>query len=202
MKIKIMFLFLFTSSLGGFGQRKYNSIIRGENNEIVKKIDSLSFKAFYLSSQFFVDSITLKPYTGKITIKYADKAIDSVMLKNGYMDGWRKSYHLDNSNLSLSYIDYFDQQLHFYVYNPIFTHKKRSKSAFVKYLTQTEDIYLEIKYKPNNYVIKQSNVTLKGKQKKVIRLKTLIELESYLKSFEIIFPYCQQAGFFDLPKKE
>lgn len=81
---------------------------------IINIIDSLSFKGENTRSQFYVDSITKKPYSGLALINYNGNYLDSLSIKYGYESGVSKTYYI-KGNVQLDQISYADNVKKIYV---------------------------------------------------------------------------------------
>lgn len=129
-RLPIVF-FLLSLSNFTFSQRKFFIKITGENNSIVNTVDSLSFKGGNRGSQFYVDSLTKKPYSGLAIIDYNGNYLDSLSIKNGYESGISKKYYT-KGKVQLDYIRYADNDKNIYISRTfkIFWDKGSSKNKF------------------------------------------------------------------------
>ena len=109
----ILLFFLFLTNFT-FCQRKFYIKITGKNNSTLNTVDSLSFKGENTRSQFYVDSLTKKPYSGLAIINYNDNYLDSLSIKNGYESGISKQYYLKRK-VQLNRISYADNIKKIYV---------------------------------------------------------------------------------------
>jgi hypothetical protein len=187
-----------------YGQKMDYIPKRGENNEVLIRVDSLSFMMKNNNAEYYVDSITNQPYTGKAGIYYGTSGLDSLNLINGIQNGWLKEYQRKNKNdsLVLNRLRYYDQETLSYVSNYVLHTEFRKYSSFVKFYKGKALYFYEIVYKPHKIIIKQSVTTKSGKEKNRIKLKAVKELDSFLSQHEPIYLYCKQAGFFGEPEIE
>lgn len=97
-----------------FCQKKHYIKITGDNNTIVNTVDSLSFKGENTRSQYYIDSITKKPYSGFATINYSGNYLDSLSIMNGYESGISKGYRIKDK-IQLDQLSYADNVKKIYI---------------------------------------------------------------------------------------
>ena len=190
-----VFSFLFTSL---FSQSIEDSIRRiGEKGEKIVIVDSLSFLHKNLSSEFFVDEATNKPYTGLVMIHYSDKYLDTLSLLNGLKNGWQKSYSLTNSSPSLFTIKYYDQHKNFYVSNFLSSNDKLN--MYVKVEDECKSGFYEIVNHKNKIKLKKALTTVTGKKVFKHKIETVKEFEDFMleELGEYCYSICKQAFFFE-----
>lgn len=181
---------LITSSQGNF---RYIPVI-GFEGESLLKVDSLSFLDKFLSSEYYVDSITKKSYTGKIKINYKDNAYDFFNVVDGVKDGWQRLYLVKNEELLLYKIEFYDQSNFIYISNMIQSDKYKT-SSFIRFSKNNIRYFFEIKYKKSKKIIVLFD---DDKSRNKLRFKDVEELEDFFNQYkyEDIYPYCKNAGFF------
>jgi hypothetical protein len=128
-KIALVFL-LFTGIT--YAQKHYTPI-RGEKGEILITVDSLSFRDNLMSSEFFIDSLSKVPYTGKATRLYSIHGLDSLDINNGYLNGLSISYSVIDSELIISGIKYIDREKHIIISRWIYTKSKKGIASILFY---------------------------------------------------------------------
>jgi len=181
-----------------YGQNEHYIPIRGENNIVLLRVDSLSFDEKHLTSGYYVDSISGQGYTGLAVIFYGEKALDSLELVDGYLDGWKKTYRFDNEGQELGYLIYTNQIRKINISSPAGNSKLKRYSAFSRYYTSQAYYYNEIIYKPSGKIlIKQKIITKSESNKKKIRLNSFEELDCFFSHHIPIYKYCKEAGFFE-----
>jgi hypothetical protein len=161
--------------------------------------DSLSFEQRYLGSEFYLDSVSKEPYSGK-ALKYYNKnktSFDSINLLEGVKQGWQKTYFNENGKPVLGYLGFYDQSNRVHLSASI-SQKREKHSNFARFYLDTAYFYFEIKYRKSGKVIVKQLISLGEDYRSKNRLKfnSLKELEFYFINFEQIYSYCKQAGYF------
>lgn len=182
----IIFLNLFGFSAIGQGYYK------GINGEKLLKVDSLSYKKENLYSGFFVDSITKTPYTGIMIIRYVIDGIpsDSICLKNGLIQGYRKLYKTSyKKNTSVLYgFGYTDQNTKVEIYLGI----KKNQKNNGKIIATPYEYFIRFK--------KEKVKLIKSQKSKVMTKLTFTNLEDFQifiqAENENFFEKCKEMGFF------
>ncbi len=186
-----------------FGQKNNYIPIRGLNQEILIRVDSLSFKEKYLSSEYYVDSITQKAYTGKAVVYYGNNALDTLNLTDGVKNGWQKLYFIKDSGQRLGKVEFYDQSNYAYISHLRNKHSKSKYSSFVRYLADTAYYFFEVIYKPSGKIIVEQSVqTSTGIAKKKIKISSVEKLDEFLRQHSPVYEYCGQARFFGKPEIE
>lgn len=188
-------------SFFSFGQKNYYIPIRGENQEKLIKVDSLSFKEKYLSSEYYIDSITQKPYTGKAVVYYGENARDSLRLTDGVKNGWQKLYFISENQFRLGKVEYYDQSNYAYISHLRNRSSKSKYSSFARYSGDNAYYFFEIIFKSSGKIIvKQSTQISTGTSKEKFKFSNVVELSEFLRQHPTVYDYCKQAGFFGNPE--
>jgi|GEM_PF-6064443 len=184
-----------------YGQKVIYITIRGENEQKLKIIDSLSYKQEYFFSEYYVDSISNVPYTGIAVKKNGLNAIKNITVINGYINGWVKEYILKDSVKQLHSLLYYNQEEKIFIANPVTNFLKR-KTSYFSFNMDNMRYRFTIKTSQNSIKLFQTVYKADGKYEIKKVFKHISELETYIKKYEIIYSYCKEAGFFGKPEIE
>jgi hypothetical protein len=180
MKTLLLYVILVNTTV--FSQINKPKII-GEKGEELFIVDSLSFNPQFMYSEYYADTKTNKPYTGKAILKYGEKGFTLLELKNGYKDGWVIRRFIPNS------IDTITENIHYYEQKEqlsikrYFSQKSRFNYAYIGFFNpKKERTTFSIKYKENKIILCSSVFVNNEKLvKKKIKFNTPDELKLYLK---------------------
>ncbi len=194
---KIILIILFQTGLHVFSQKSTFYQMYGETGNVLFKIDSLSLKKDHYFSVFCIDSISQVPYSGKAVKLYGINVIDSMNFKDGYLDGWLKSYSKNNNKWTLKKLEFYNQYDNIFISN-FLTEDLRPHLAIIKFETKNLSYYSEINYKKKRIILRQTILSYNKKEVRKLSFKTTSELENYLKGFEPSYEYCKLAGLFSI----
>ncbi len=190
-------LFLFPGVI--FSQSKERYI--GSKGETILTVDSLSFKDKFLFSRYYIDSVSQLPYSGVLLAKYGKYAFDSLMVENGYLNGFQTYYNVCPSQKSTEVIFSINQKI---FYN------QSEKVRFIRHISCGEDgkgsggirCFEETGYVSYFLSYRKNKIKLIGTirkesktQKKRLKFKTYEELESFFKE-KNYYKLCKELGFF------
>lgn len=200
MKLYI-YLLLFCAQYPTYAQ-KYSYIpIKADNGRALFQVDSLSFLEKYLTSEYYVDSITHEPYTGNAVVFYGNNAVDSLTLFQGIKNGWQRLYFKEKMDYILGQVEFYDQLNYAFVSHMSENENKsnHSSSSFARYLSNKKYYFFEVVYKANGKIIVnqsvQENIQSKYLVKTKFKINSLDELESFFSKYKPIYFYCKQADF-------
>jgi hypothetical protein len=114
MKTFVLILGMIQFSLFSLSQNKHikemndNLDIRGADEKNLIIADNESYKSENHFSEYYIDSINGKAYSGIITIDYNGNYLDSINTLNGLKNGLSKHYKTKDT-IVLDHIDYYDQ---------------------------------------------------------------------------------------------
>lgn len=107
--ILVSFLIFLNNS---FSQKKFYIKYRGENNETINVVDSLSYQEENTRSEYFVDSLTGEAYTGLVT-RINKNYLDSLSIQDGYKSGISKEFFI-YGKAQLKAIYYYNNERNIY----------------------------------------------------------------------------------------
>jgi hypothetical protein len=194
MRCRIIFVFLLFSCFTN-AQKKVHIPIIGERGETLITVDSLAFKDSLVSSLFYIDSIKMLPYTGKAVALYGIYSIDSLNIKNGYLDDLCKGYRIVGSKLILNRLEYYDRINKIIVSRTIYE-KPKNGSSSIRFYDSGMNYYYGIQYKPKVIIVKLI-ISENGqiKEKKKLKFNTYVELSEYLKDLKV-YKMCEYLNLF------
>lgn len=181
--------------------RELNDLdILGSNGENLIISEKESFKAQNYFSEFYVDSITLIPFTGLIIIDYNGHYKDSINVQNGLKNGLCLNYMTADTVVKLN-MDYYDQSESIFIARsfPYSTKKHTKKNKYnyiwIRFYSNQNYIRIHCVEKKNNW-----HVTIYENDKKskceistlgeiypiVDRYKTNVDLTELLKKIKAI----------------
>lgn len=181
-----------------FAQRNYDAYYRGENKEVINRVDSLSYKRSHFFSDFHVDSSTQKPYTGLMTVKYNinSPVTDSVCLVNGLEHGYKKSYKINkkSKNQVLCHLIYTNQHTKTQILLKL--EKNKNYSGVIN--TRDYKYFFEPK-KGGIRLVKYQTIS-SNKREKILRitLSNAKVFQSYILTEDNrLYEICKEMGLFD-----
>lgn len=159
--------------------------IRGANGRNLIITDEESFRVEHLFSEHYVDSITLIPYTGLITINYNGNAIDSIHTLNGYKNGICLLYHTKGS-VQKDKLEYYDQKEGVSISRsfPSPTSKKSKVYKFnyisLRFFSEEISIRISCEKNKNGWLVE----IYEGDKKSKHKISSLEELKELIRSYK------------------
>lgn len=184
-----------------FAQKTLYVPTRSLEGRVLIKIDSLGYKDNLKVSPFYIDSIDLKPYSGKAVTFYGEVALDSFDIINGYLNGWKKSYTKTGSKFVLNHMEYNNQEKFIHITCPHYL-DERNRRSYIRFFVKSKYYYYSITYKSNKKIIvnqmirNYERIIIKNK----IKIKSIEDLNLFFKTeeYKLVYPYCKRAGIFGL----
>lgn len=199
---RIILFFLIFSFTKVKAQEENVIRIKSINGVELTIVDSLSYRDNLKRSRYYIESSSNQKYTGKAIVYYGTKAIDSIVIENGYENGWQKTYFIKDGNLELGKVRYLNQNQLMSV-SQIIRSNLRNHVAFCYYLTEKGHCLIQVIYRNSGKIVLKELVKGEnGKSRKKYRFSNLLDLELFFRKYHEIYPYCKKAGFFGEPEIE
>ncbi len=186
-------LFLFPIVL--FSQSKERYI--GSKGETILTVDSLSFKDEFLFSRYYIDSVSKQPYSGALLAKYGKYAFDSLMVENGYLNGFQYYYDICGSGsiISIKKKTFYSQKQNASFSRHIACGEDGKGSGGIRCFEETGYVSYFLSYRKNKIKLIGTIRKESKTQKKRLKFKTYEELESFFKE-KNYYKLCKELGFF------